>query len=292
MNKYIRQKKIRAFLLLAPAFILICLIFIYPIVLAFRISFFDVATYRPSLMGTFTLSNYIELFKSPQFYRSLWNTLIYTLGVTLLALIGGMIFALGLEKLKFGRRLYRTALGIPWIIPSAIVALVWRWIFEPQSGIMNYLLSLIKIGPVKWIQNPAAAMITLIIVGSWHEYPYFMITCSAGLKMISQDLHDAAAIDGAASVQRFRYITLPALGPVVGVAVTLSSLMSFREYDIIAVLTGGGPAGMTQTFSVMIYKNAFQYFKMGFAASIGIISFLISIVFVVICLSRLVKEFY
>ncbi len=286
------KSRFQAQILLAPAVILICLIFVYPLALAWKISFYDVSTYNPSIKAAATLANYKEMFLSEKFWKALLNTFIYTAGVTIISLASGMIFALVLEKLVFGKRAFRTILGLPWVIPSAIAALVWKWIFEPQSGILNSILYSLGLAPVKWFQDPTAAMIALIAVGAWHEYPYFMIVCSSGLNTISKELYEAARIDGASSPQCFRFITLPALRPIIGVSVALSSLMSFREYDVIAILTGGGPASKTQTLSVMIYKNAFQYFRMGYAATIGTISFVISIVLVLILLSKLVKEFY
>jgi multiple sugar transport system permease protein len=292
IRKHSLSSRLQAPILLAPAFILIGIIFIYPLILAWNISFYDVSTYGSGNLGNATLSNYKELFISDVFWKALLNTAVYAAGVTVLALVIGLIFSLLLQNLRSSRKFFRMLLGLPWVIPSAIAALVWKWIFEPQSGILNSILFSFGIESVNWLQNPLAAMIAIIVVGTWHEYPYFMITCSAGLNTIPNELYEAASIDGASNRQCFWHITLPALRPIIGVAVTLSSLMSFREYDIIAVLTGGGPASKTQTLSVMIYKNAFQYFKMGFAATIGTISFIISVILVIILLSKSVKEFY
>ncbi|WP_324668016.1 carbohydrate ABC transporter permease [Geochorda subterranea] len=286
------RKRGVALALLAPATLIIAAIFVYPIVVAVRMSLFDVPTYNPVMSGPASLRNYHELATSGAFWRALATTITYTVVVTASASVVGLATAVLLRAVVRGRRLFRTALALPWVIPPAIVALIWKWMFEPQSGVVNHLLHLVGATPVRWFHNPSAALVALIVTGIWHEYPFFLITVSAGLEMIPKELYEAAELDQANGWQKFWYVTLPALRPLVGVSVVLSALMSFRQYDLVAVLTGGGPAGATETLALAIYKNAFQYFRMGYASALGTVSLIISVLLVVTLLSRLAKEFY
>lgn len=292
MNKKLTaNRNFQALLLLTPAMIFIFFVFLYPITLAFRMSFSTDRIFKFGNMGPLTLGNYSEIFSNMDFWLAFKNTLFYMLGTTSLSCIIGIVLALFIDKLIFGKRIIRTFLGFPWVIPPAIAALVWKWIFEPHSGILNqFLYSMLGVS-YSWLTDPNTAMSALIITGVWHEIPYFLITCTAGLQMVDQELFDAASIDGASSWQNFKYITIPSISQILGIAIVMSSLTAFREYDTIAVMTNGGPAGSTTTLAVLIYKNAFQYFQMGYASTIGMISFIICIILVFLFLRSTVKEF-
>lgn len=289
-----RRRNWEGIALLAPATIIICAIFVYPIYLVIKMSLYPLATYNPVAVGNPSLLNYRTLFASSRFWLSLRNTFVYTTGVTAFSAAIGLAIALLLEKAsaRFSRRIFRTFLTLPWVIPPAVGSLVWKWILDPHIGILNSLLHSLGIRSIQWIHHPVAAMVALIIVGVWHEYPFFLITCSAGLQMIPKELYEAAQLDRANGWQVFRHITFPALRPIFGVSVMLSALMSFRHYDIVAVLTGGGPVGATENIALSIFKNAFEYFKMGYASAIGVVSLVLSVLLIITFLSKMAKEFY
>lgn len=177
-------------------------------------------------------------------------------------------------------------MALPWVIPPAIAAMVWRWIADAQFGVLNEALFIAGLPTPNWLLDSQLALLTVVVVAVWSEAPFFLIMCSAGLQMISKSLYEAAMLDGATGLQQFRYITLPGLRPIASVAIVLSALMSIRHYDIPAVLTGGGPNGATETLALLIYRNAFQYFRVGYASAIGVVSLIISVAIVLLFLRQ------
>lgn len=290
-NKSTFNNNVTAILLLIPAFVFIGLVFVYPIFTAIRLSLHTSKIFKFGNMGPASFDNYKDIFTNFDFWIATKNSFIYMFGTTFSSLILGFAFALGLNRLGSGKRILRTLYGFPWVIPPSIAALAWKWIFDSQSGILNQLLYKYLGVTVNWLMNPNVAMISLIISGIWHEFPYFMITTTAGLQMVNIDLLDAASIDGANSWHKFKYIIIPSVLQILGIATIMSCLTSFREYDNIAILTNGGPSGSTETLSIMIYRNAFQYFRMSSAAAIGLVSFMICIVLVFAFLRKTVKDF-
>lgn len=274
-------KDLYPYILLSPTILVVLLIVMFPIGSAVNLSFRDVEMIRPNMdLGPFTLDNYAKLFQSEDFWATLRFSLTYVVIVTGFSYLIGLGTATLLNQQFRGRRIARLLIVLPWAIPIVVATNIFWWLFNNTYGFINYvLLSLGVIAtPVDWFLEPIAAAIAVCTTTIWKGYPFFTIMLLAAMQAISNDLYDAAKVDGANSWQRFRYVTLPALRGVTGVALLVNSLWAFREFTVIYVLTGGGPVGATETLSIWTYKEAFESFEMGYAAAIGVVTLVISVV--------------
>jgi len=186
-----------------------------------------------------------------------------------------LALALAMNQPLRGIRIYRTVYFIPVVCSSVAVALVWKWFYNTEFGVLNWVLSLVGIPPQGWITTSRWAMPAIALTVIWKSMGYNMVIFLAGLQDIPQHLYEAAAIDGAASWARFRYITLPLLTPQLFFVLVISVIGSFQAFDMVYVMTGGGPGNATQVYNYYIWQNAFQFFKMGYASALAYILFAI-----------------
>lgn len=224
------------------------------------------------------LANYIKLFKDKEFYRVLFNTFYFTLGSLIPTIIGGLVFAILLNKKMRGIKLYRTILFSPWITPTVAVSIVWSWIFEPRVGLANFILSKIHISALPWLQSEKWAMPAVLIVTIWKGLGWTMVFYLEALQKVPKELNEAAEIDGANRFQNFVNVTMPMISPTTFFLVIMTSINSLQAYDQIQVLTQGGPAGSTRTILYMYYQEAFQNFNVGKAAAVAMVIVFITIV--------------
>lgn len=269
------------YLLLLPTLIILVGLILYPILSAIDLSFHDVSiTKIGSDYGPYTLKNYIKLFTSPELWPSLRVSFIYVFIVTIADYIIGMLTALLLNQDFRGRRIARLIIIIPWAFPLVVAANVFWWIFNKTYGIANYFL--VSTGltpiPIDWWLTPLPALIAICVATLWKGYPMFTAMFLAGLQAIPMELYDATRVDGASSWQSFRYITLPALNGVAGIALLINALWVFREFTVIFLLTGGGPINATRTLAVWTYTEAFNNLQMGYAAAIGVLTMIIAVI--------------
>ena len=228
--------------------------------------------------------NFINIFKDRSLNKVLFASSIYVFGGVLGTYIIGFIWALLLnEKFKF-RPIARGLLILPWVVPQVVLALSWRWMFNPKYGVINYLLSLtgIPTEDLSWFTSRNLALIVILIVTLWKQYPLALLILLAGIQSIPNDLYEASSIDGANYIQRLFYITIPGLRYVSSVLILLLTIWHFQAFVVIWLLTKGGPTGSTSTLAIWTYLNAFQFNKLGYGAAIGIIVFLISLIFTII----------
>ena len=279
-----KKEKQTGWLLIIPALLILALVFIYPIGRAFILSFFteNLGTeLKPVFSG---LSNYGRMFGDGRFWQSLWNTTIFTTISILLELLLGIIFALVLNQSFFGRGFARTSALIPWALPTAVMGLAWAWIFNDQYGVVNDIL--IRLGIIQegitWLGEPTRAMLSLIIADVWKTTPFIALILLAGLQSIPQDLYEAHAIDGATPWQSFRQITLPLLTPQILISLLFRFAQSFGVFDLVQVMTGGGPAGATEMVSIYIYATVRRYLDFGYGAALVTITFLLLILAIAI----------
>jgi multiple sugar transport system permease protein len=181
--------------------------------------------------------------------------------------------ALALDRPLPGRAIFRVALFAPVVSAWVAVALVWKWIFNPIYGLLNYLLGLVGIGGPQWLFDPAWAMPAVVLTSVWKDMGFLMVMFLAGLQGIPREYYEAASTDGASAVRRFWHITLPLLTPTLFFAVVISLINSFQVFDQVWVMTGGGPAGATSVLVEQIVKSAFNYGKMGYAAALSWVLF-------------------
>lgn len=282
---YIRKREQKTgWLLIIPALILLLFVFAYPIGRAFWLSFFN-QNLGTQLQTEFTgLGNYGRMMGDGRFWQSLGNTTVFTIISVLLELILGMGVALVLNQSFKGRGIVRTISLIPWALPTALMGLAWAWIFNDQYGIVNDILlrlGIIQTG-VSWLGDPTLAMMALIIADVWKTVPFISILLLAGLQSISQDLYEAHAIDGASPWQSFWRITIPLLMPQILIALLFRFAQAFGIFDLVQVMTGGGPAGATETVSVYIYTTVMRYLDFGYGAALVVVTFLLLVLVVAI----------
>lgn len=261
--------------LIIPAVVIITTIAFYPIVRCIWLSLCE----KDILGGVGTsfigLENYKELLVDKIFHKSFFNTLLFTVISVTCEFLLGLIFALLLDRSFRGRGIARACVLIPWALPPAIIAMAWRWIFNDTYGVFGDILT--KIGiintQIAWLGKPGLAMFSVIFADVWKTTPFICIILLAGLQSIPRDLFEAISIDGANSIRRFTLITLPLLRPYIVLALIFRTIQAFGIFDLIWVLTGGGPAGSTQTVSLYIYDMSFRYLNLGYGSAITIVVF-------------------
>jgi multiple sugar transport system permease protein len=279
-----REQRTGLYLLL-PAVALLLLVFAYPIGRSFWLSLFDqnLATgLKPVFSGLF---NYTRIVGDGRFWQTFWTTTRFTVLSVVLELALGMGIALVLNQAFRGRDVVRTIAIIPWALPTSLIALGWTWIFNGDYGIVNDILmrlGLLKEG-INWLGEPLTAFITLIVADIWKTTPFISILLLAGLQSIPSDLYEAYAIEGATAWQSFYRITLPMLMPQIIVAALFRFAQAFGIFDLVQVMTGGGPGGATEVVSLYIYATAMRYLDFGYSAAMVVVTFLLLIVAVVIC---------
>lgn len=221
------------------------------------------------------LGNFQRLIRDQKFWAALGHTLYFIAGYVPLVMVIALGMAVVLNRKLKGVVLFRTAFFIPVVSAWVAVALLWKWIFNPRFGLLNYLLGLIGLQGPAWLFDPQWAMPAIIITSVWKDIGFVMVMFLAGLQGIPGEYYEAAAIDGASLWQRFRNITLPLLSPTAFFALIISLINSFQVFDQVWVMTEGGPAGATSVLVEQIVKNAFSYSRMGYAAALSWVLFLL-----------------
>ncbi len=278
MSKTLRdQERQTGWWLLAPAVILLLLVYAYPIGRSFWLSLFT-QNLGTELQPVFTgLNNYGRMAIDGRFWQSIGNTTLFTAISVLLELLLGLGTALVLNQSFRGRGAVRTIALLPWALPTALIATTWTWIFNDQFGVWNDLLmraGLIKTG-INWLGDPHWALWTVIAADVWKTTPFIAILLLAGLQAIPNDLYEAHTLDGASPWQNFYRITLPLLMPQILIATLFRFAQAFGIFDLIQVMTGGGPGGATETVSIYIYATIMRYLDFGYGAALVVVTFLI-----------------
>jgi len=260
-----------AYVLLIPLVLTLFILLAYPIASAIWITLQDKTI---GMVGRFIgLENYRELLLNDAFFwQVVRNGFVFTLGSVFLKLIAGMIMALVLNQPMRWRGLWRGVLLMPWVAPTVVTALSWRWILD-LTGVLN--LTLRDLGLMKtsipWLAQYGTALLSLVLVNAWRGFPFFGITLLAGMQAIPQELYEAAEMDGASIWQRFRFVTLPSLRTVILVVTILSVIWTFNDFSIVWLLTGGGPGHATDVFATYTYKLGFVTSRLGYGQTVSVI---------------------
>lgn len=266
-----------AYLFLAPAMTAIVVFFFLPVLAALLMSFTDFDIYslgdisRARFVG---FKNYLNIFQNPLFWQAIRNTAYFVVVGVPLSVTISLLAALGIQsKLVRFKSLFRLSYFIPVVATLVAVAVIWRFIYHPRFGILNYLLAWFGIQPIDWLGNPKWAMPALIIMAVWKGFGYNMIIFIAGLQNIPESLYEAANLDGANAWQTFRHVTLPMLTQTTGF-ITLTSLISYCQFFAEPyIMTDGGPLNSTLSIVLLMYREGFKYWRMGYSAALAFILF-------------------
>jgi multiple sugar transport system permease protein len=259
-----------AWLLVLPALIPVVLISVYPLVQGILLGFTDAKAGLNQAVHFTGLDNYTKLLGNELFWKSFRIGLIWAFGVTLLQFLASLGLALLLNLDLRLRWLARTLALVPWAMPPVVIAIMWRLMLNPNYGPVNETMRDLGLpGDINWLGDFSTALPAVIVVGVWAGMPQTTITLLAGLQNVSPDLHEAAAIDGAGTWQRFWHVTLPALRPVIVAITSLDLIWNFNSFALVFVLTAGGPGGETMLPMLFAYNEAFKYGNFGYAAAMG-----------------------
>lgn len=276
---------------IAPAFAVFTLVLSFPIGYAVYLSFFKV---QPDFTLIYNgIKNFAATLRDPFFWNALENTIIYTFSSVALHFIVGFFLALALNCswLK-GRLLFRIVFFIPWSISFVVTAVTWRWVLNAQYGILNAFLRQIGIlvENVTWLGSASIAMPTAVVVNAWRGYPFIMVMIYAGLQAIPREPYEAAVVDGASKFQLFYHITLPSLRNVILVASVLDMIWVFIQFELIQVLTAGGPGRATELLTNLIYRVSFSFYEFGVGSAIATLTLIIVLAFSLVYIRLLGRE--
>jgi len=243
----------------------------------------------PEIIGT---RNYVRLFKDPVFKISLINNLKWVISFITIPVVAGLALALALNRAIPGAKFFKAAFYSPLVLSLVVSGLIWGWMYHPANGLVNEALRVIGLDALTqgWLSDPDLAMWSIITVGVWRQVGYVMILYLAGLQGVDPGLVDASKVDGASGWQTFRHVIFPLLAPVTVIVVVISIIDSLRAFDLVSVMTRGGPYNSSSVLANFMYIEAFNNYKMGYGAAISVILFLISLVFIFVYLWRVLQD--
>jgi multiple sugar transport system permease protein len=282
ITRLLEDERWLAFVLLLPTTVLLGLFIAYPFVKGVQLSVTDAKVGVP---GTFVgMQNFVQLLNDSIFRVAVWNTVLYTAVTTVFKLALGLWLALLLNRNFKGKALTRAFILLPFIIPTVLSTFAWKWMFDPTFSVINWTLFRLGLisSRINWLGDPSLAMISVIIVNVWRGVPFYAISLLAGLQTINPELQDAAAIDGARPWQRFWHVTWPLLLPVTMVVVLFSVIQTFADFQLVYVLTGGGPANATQLFATYAYQVGVGTGLLSQGAAISLAMFPVLLIVVII----------
>ena len=257
------------YLLAAPTVLIVSAIILFPITFAIISSFFDYTLINKSFNNFIGIDNYLNSIKDEQLLNSIIVTFFFVILVVLFEFLLGFFIALLINSIDRFKSIYYFILLLPLLINPIVVGLIWRMFLHPQLGILNYLLSLISIDPINWLGDPKMAFITIIFVDIWHQVSFMIILLLAGLSAIPKEPYEAARSDGANIIDCFIHITLPYMRPVIIVTILIRLIFAIKTYDLIYIMTKGGPGDATDLISYYIYRSAFISLNLGEAAAMS-----------------------
>ena len=278
MNQFRKERNKFIILMLMPATILLVGLTLFPFIVSLILSFTDYSLLRPGQTKFIFLNNYIELMKTDEFWIALRVTVVFTVLAVFIQVVLGVVFATLLHNENSNVSLLRTLYLLPLAITPIAATFTFRLMFNPSLGVLNYFMKVLGLEPQAWLASPNTAMISLIIVDTWQWTPFILLICLGGLASLPSEPFEAAKVDGASSWQIFTKITVPMLYPFIGLALLFRSIDAFKTFDIIYVLTSGGPGILTRTLNLYAFKHGIEYLSMGYAGSIAIVMLIITIV--------------
>ena len=280
MTRTARREALWGYAMVAPLLIGLAVFFYVGLGASLYLSFteWDVLT-PPQWVG---MDNYVRFFATPIYLKTLWNTLRFALLLVPLGMLASLGMALALNQNIRLRGIYRVLFFLPVLTMPVAIAVVWKWIYAPDFGLLNQVLAFFGGPRVKWLGDPNLAMLSLVIMSIWMGSGYGMVIYLAGLQNISRSYYEAAQVDGASGWQQFTNITLPLLTPTIFFSLVTSTISAFQVFDIVYVMTKGGPMDSTRTLVYTIYDDGFRFFRMGMASATAWVLFAIILAITVV----------
>lgn len=269
MDKKRIWEGIRPYVLIAPAMAGIFLFVMYPVGYLIYLSFFKYNLMNKDKSKFIGLDNFTQIFSREDFYKALLNTTIYTAGVVFLTMLLALLIAIWLNKKGKFNSIVQAGIFTPHIVSIVSISLVWLWLMEPNQGLLNYILKSFGLPPSAWLQSSKTALISVIIVSVWQAIGYYALIIVAALQSISPSIYEAAALDNASRLKVFFKITLPMISPQLFFILIIMTIGSFKVFDTVQVMTGGGPNNATTTLVYYIY--GFRSTNVGYAAATGVV---------------------
>ena len=260
-------------LFIAPFLVAALFFMVYPVVEAVRMSFYSYNPLRPELSTFVGLANFEYIFRDPLFWDSFWQATVWTLLSIVFQTVFGVAIALLLHQALPGMAIFRGLLLFPYIVPTVVIALIWRWIFNPEIGVVNYALQSAGLisQPIYWLSTPSMAMASTILLNVWKYTPFVVICVLARLQTVPLELYDAAKVDGAGVVRRFLDVTLPQLKEVLIVVIVFRTIWTFNKFEEIYLLTKGGPGTSTFNLAVYSFEQSMANLRLGVGAATGVV---------------------
>jgi multiple sugar transport system permease protein len=283
------REHVLGYVLVAPVIIILVGLVAYPFLYAIQLSLMDRTIGGE---GKFVgLQTILGLWDSSLYRQTLRNTVVFTVGATILKLFLGLGVALLINEQFPGRKLVRAGILLPWIVPTVLSGMAWQWMFTPNFSVVNWILvngGLMKTG-LPWLTDPNLALFSVILVNAWRAVPFFGITLLAGLQTIPVELYEACSIDGAGRWQRFRYVTLPLITPILTITLVLSIIWTFSDFQVVYSLTKGGPLNSTHVLATLSYQVGLQSGKISEGVAISLTMLPLLLILVVFQLRQLRK---
>jgi multiple sugar transport system permease protein len=258
-----------AWLLMAPFLVLYLLFIIGPSIYMVVMSFFDTSLTKPGLGGFAGFGNFGEALSSPDFWASMWHTIWFTILTTPPLVILAFVFALLADRASRGRWFFRLAFFLPYILPSAVMALIWIWLYTPQLGLLGKIVTSLGFAEPNWLGSPSLAMWSLALATVWWTLGFNFVLYLAGLQDIPRDLYEASSMDGASPWQQIRRITIPMLSRTTSLVIVLQIIASLKIFDQPYIMTGGGPNYATRPALEYVYDMGFTNFRTGYATAVS-----------------------
>lgn len=265
-------------LLILPAVIIIGLVVLYPLLYTVVMSLFSKNLINPRRGTVWVgLDNYVKLLTDSSFLGALWNSIVLTTTSMIIQVVLAMTIAILLQKAFFGRGILRGVMILPWAVPTFVAAFAWSWLMDPSYGAVNGILQalgIIKEG-IPWLGQMSTALATVVLANVWKGLPWVILTLSAGLQLVPQELQEAARTDGAGFWRELWHIILPSMSQVIAITIVLRTIWTFNWFDLVYLLTGGGPAKATNILPIEVYNTSFLSYQIGLASAIGTVMLVI-----------------
>jgi len=288
ISKFNRNKALYAYSFIFPAIVFLFIFWVYPVLISIGTSFFKWDIVNPRVFVGF--DNYRRMMTDYKFWNSVRVTFVYVFSTIIPTMFISLLLASLLNRSIFMRALLRSIYFLPWTIAFIAISLIWKWMFNPSFGLFNQILSYFGLSPVNWLRDPRTALSSIIILGIWWAIGYDLIIYLAALQSIDTQLYEAAVIDGANNWQKFWNITWPGIREANVFVIIVSMIHAFQIFDSPYAMTGGGPAGKTETIVLYIYKIAMRQFKFGYACTLSVFLFVVVLLLSIISLRLFTRE--